>query len=167
VDFVLLGFDPTGGPFSHGVGGLARLGVADRLPPGREGPEGAGTARVPRTPRGARTTWVPRNDRVRQDDLGARNRRRDLPGTWQIAGCQDDLGTRLSEPVTADNLLLTSYQVLVDNDPSTGQGERRGGRAGPLGPARFLAPAGSGRIRSEKCCGGACIMITNRASKQS
>jgi len=71
---------------------------------------------------------------VRQDDLGARNRRRDLPGTWQIGGCQDDLGTQLSEPVTADNLLLTSYQVLVNIVPSTGLGREGRGESGAARP---------------------------------
>ena len=84
---------------------------------------------------------------MRQDDLGARNRRRDLPGTWQIGGCQDDLGTQLSEPVTADNLLLTSYQVLVWIVPSIApqptEGEERGGGRAEDGAARPRALFGT------------------------
>jgi hypothetical protein len=53
---------------------------------------------------GARTTWVPT---YRQQWVPGR------PGcpVTESVGCQDDLGARLSVTVTADNLLLTSYQV--------------------------------------------------------
>ena len=108
---------------------------------------------------------MPRIDTVRRDGPGALNRRRDLPGTWWAGGCQDDLGAQLPEPVTADNLLLTSYQNLV-MVPSYRPGGRGIGVNGAARPrARFPQTAQKVRTDSATVRRGACIIPKHLASK--